>query len=163
MRNSQLLTRLFATAAAALWMSTASSSLPATAADDEQFKTADDLAVYLGVVPAEIIKGPSPHSAERPMHGRTPMGAHEYHIVAAVFDVTTGARVSDATVTAQVSGLGLSGTRKRLESMAIAGTTTYGSFFDLPGRDLYTVRLTIERSGGSRPIVLQFKYHHRQR
>ncbi len=163
MRKSQLLTRLFAMAVMALWMSVLPSSRPATAAGDEQFKTADGLAVYLGVVPAEIIKGPPPHSADPPMHGRIPKGAHEYHIVAAVFDATTGARISNASVTAQVSGVGLSGPRKMLEPMEIAGTTTYGGFFDLPGRDLYTVKLSIERSGGARPIIMQFKYDHRQR
>ena len=163
MRKSKLLTRLFAMVVMALWVSVAPSRRPATAADNGQFKTTDGLAVYLGVVPAEIIKGPPPHSAERPMHGHIPKGAHEYHIVAAVFDATTSARVSNASVTAQVSGLGLSGPSKMLEPMEIAGTTTYGGFFDLPGRDLYTVKLSIERSGGARPVIMQFKYDHRQR
>ena len=69
-------------------------------------------------------------------------------------------RVPDAAVTAEVCGLGLSGSKKKLEPMQMAGTTTYGGFFDLPGFDLYTVRLTVERSGAS-PAVLQFKYDHR--
>jgi hypothetical protein len=96
------------------------------------------------------------------MHGRIPKGPHEYHVVAAVFDTASGARVSDAAVTAQVSGLGLSGTSKKLGPMEIAGTTTYGGFFNLPGRDRYTVKLTIERSVGAKPVVLEFKYDHRQ-
>jgi len=97
------------------------------------------------------------------MHGGIPTGPHEYHVIAAVFDAATGARVSDAAVTAQVSGLGLSGSRKKLEPMEIAGTTTFGGFFNLPDRDLYTVKLTVERSGGAQPAVLEFKYDHRQR
>ena len=133
---------------------------PAAAQTGEP-KTSGGLTVYLGVVPAEIVKGPSPHSAEKPMHGSIPRGAHEYHIVAAVFDAATNARVSDAAVTAQVSGLGLSGSTKKLEPMEIAGTTTYGVFFNLPGRDLYTVKLTVERPGGARPVTFQFKYDHR--
>lgn len=135
-------------------------SIPA-AAQNGGSKTNGGLTVYLGVVPAEIVKGPSPHSAEKPMHGRVPRGAHEYHVVAAVFDAATNARVSDAAVTAQVSGLGLSGGSKKLEPMEIAGTTTYGAFFDLPGRDLYTVKLTVERTGTVRPAIFQFKYDHR--
>ena len=99
-------------------------------------KTSGGLTVYLGVVPAEIVKGPSPHSAEQPMHGRIPRGPHEYHVVAAVFDAATGARVSDASVTARVSGLGLSGPSKKLEAMEITGARSYGAFFNLPGRDL---------------------------
>ncbi len=132
------------------------------AADTDQSQTAGGLTVYLGVVPAEIVKGPAASgNTERPMHGRIPKGPHEYHVVAAVFDAASGARVSDAVVTAEVSGLGLSGTKKKLEPMQIAGTTTYGGFFDLPGFDFYTVRLTVER-GEARPAVLQFKYDHRR-
>lgn len=125
----------------------------------EQSKTAGGLRVYLGVVPAEIVKGLGAGSKEPPMHGGVPEGAHEYHVVAAVFDAATGARISDAVVTAEVSGLGLSGSRKKLEPMQIAGTTTYGGFFNLPGFDLYTVKLAIER-GTASPAVLDFKYRH---
>jgi hypothetical protein len=134
----------------------------AVAAEIDQSKTAGGVTVYLGVVPAEIVKGlPASSATERPMHGGIPKGPHEYHFVAAVFDTASGARVSDAVVTAEVAGLGLSGSKKKLEPMQIAGTTTYGGFFDLPGFDLYTVKLTIER-GSASPAVLQFKYDHRR-
>jgi hypothetical protein len=95
------------------------------------------------------------------MHGRIPRGPHEYHVVAALFDTATGVRISDAAVTAQISGLGLSGSSKKLERMEIAGSTTYGAFFNLSGRDLYTVKLTIERSSSPRPLTFNFKYDHR--
>ncbi|OAF07754.1 hypothetical protein AYJ54_16750 [Bradyrhizobium centrolobii] len=132
------------------------------AAETDQSKTAGGVTVYLGVVPAEIVKGlPASGATERPMHGGIPKGPHEYHFVAAVFDAANGARVSDAVVTAEVAGLGLSGSKKKLEPMQIAGTTTYGGFFDLPGFDLYTVKLTVERSGAS-AAALQFKYDHRR-
>ncbi|MGY3616380.1 hypothetical protein [Bradyrhizobium sp. USDA 10063] len=137
-------------------------SVTAVAAETELSKTAGGVTVYLGVVPAQIVKGLSAgSSSERPMHGGIPKGPHEYHLVAAVFDAASGARVSDAAVTAEVAGLGLSGNRKKLEPMQIAGTTTYGGFVDLPGFDLYTVKLTIERSAAA-PAVLQFKYDHRR-
>ena len=101
----------------------------AMAANSGEVKTSGGLTVYLGVVPAEIVKGLLPHSAERPMHSRVPRGPHEYHVVAAIFDAATGTRVSDASVSAQLSGIGLSGGRKNLEPMQISGTTTYGAFF----------------------------------
>ena len=132
----------------------------ATAADAQEYKTAGGLTVYLGVVPAEIVKGPGPHSAERPMHGGTPRGGHEYHIVAAIYDSPSNTRISDATVIAKVSGRGLSGPQKTLEPMKISDTITYGAFFDLTP-DLYTIRLTVQRSG-SQPVVLDFKYDHRR-
>jgi hypothetical protein len=61
-----------------------------------------------------------------------------------------GVRVSDATVTAKVSGLGLSGAEKVLEPMAIANTI-----------DLYTIRVTVKRPGSQTPVVLEFRYDHR--
>jgi hypothetical protein len=140
--------------------------LAATAADAQEYKTAGGLTVYLGVLPAEMVKGPGPHSAERPMHGGTPRGGHEYHIVVAVYDSASKTRISDATVTAKVSGRGLSDPQKTLEQMKIAGTITYGdtitygAFFNLTA-DLYTIRLTVQRPR-SQPVVLDFKYDHRR-
>ena len=134
----------------------------AMAAKSGEVKTSGGLTVYLGVVPAEIVRGPSPHSAERLMHGRIPHGPHEYHVVAAIFDAATGTRVSDASVSAQLSGVGLSGERKNLEPMQLSGTITYGAFFSLPGRDLYTIRLAIMRPGIRQPVTVDFWYDHRR-
>jgi hypothetical protein len=47
--------------------------------------------------------------------------------------------------------------------MAIADTVTYGGFFELPGADFYTVRVTVKRPGSQAPVVLDFKYDHRSR
>jgi hypothetical protein len=82
--------------------------------------------------------------------------------VVAIFDAASNARISDAKVTAQVSGIGLSGSSKTLETMQINQTTTYGAFFNLPGPDLYTIKLTIDRPGAAGPVVMDFKYDHRR-
>jgi len=161
MCNLQLLKRNLGFTFVTLCVFMISWSSLATAADDAPYKLAGGLAVYVGVVPAEIVKGhPSGH-AEQTMHCGAPKGAHEYHIVAAVFDATSGSRISDATVSAQISGIGLSGTKKKLDPMEIANTVSYGGFFDLPGHDLYTIGLTIERPGQPKPVSLEFKYDHR--
>jgi hypothetical protein len=123
--------------------------------------TAGGLIAYLGIMPAEIVKGHPLTHPEGAMHGGAPGGAHEYHFVVAVFDAASGARVSDASVTAKISGLGLSGPEKVLEPMAIANTITYGGFFELPGADLYTVSVTVKRPGAQGPVVLDFSYDHR--
>lgn len=140
-------------ACVAIWAGTAAA---------QESKTSEGLTVYLGVVRAEIIKGPATNGPERTMHGGTPHGAHEYHVTVAVFDAARNARVQDASVTARVSGLGLSGSSTKLEPMQIAGTTTYGAFVNLPGRDLYTVKLSIDRPGGAQPVTMTFKYDHRR-
>ena len=133
---------------------------PARAASGGETKSAGGLTVYLGVVPAEIVKGPGPHSAERPMHGGSPRGRHEHHIVVAVYDTVSKVRITNATVSAKVSGLGLSGPRKTLEPMTVADTVTYGAFFDMTA-DLYTIRVTVQRPG-SQPAVFDFKFDHRR-
>ena len=162
MRNSGLLKAILGVCFAILCVLSVLSSRAATAVEDMPYRTADGLAVYLGVVPAEIVKGHPPGHPEQAMHGGAPKGPHQYHVVVAVFDSASGNRISDATVTAQVSGLGLSGSKVKLEPMEIAGTISYGGFFNLPGRDLYTVRLTIERTGAGRATVMDLRYDHRR-
>jgi hypothetical protein len=117
--------------------------------------SADGLTAYLGVMPAAIVKG------YQTMHGGTSDGPHEYHIVAAISDTASATRVSNATVTAKVSGLGLLGHETKLEPMKIADTTTYGAFVYLPGVYIYTIRLTIQRPGSQQAVVLDFSYDHR--
>jgi len=127
-----------------------------TAAEESRYKTAGGLTVYFGVMPAEIVKG---HPA---MHGGTPRGAPQYHVVVAIFDAVSGARISNAAVAAKVSGLGLSGPVTTLEPMKIADTTTYDTFVNFPGADLYAIELTVRRSGSREPVVVEFKYDHRR-
>lgn len=98
---------------------------------------------------------------QQTMHGGTSNGPHEYHIVAAIFDTASAARVSDATVTAKVWGLGLVGDEAKLEPMKIADATSYGAFIHLPGVDAYAIQLTIKRAGSQRPVILDFNYDHR--
>lgn len=145
-------------AAAALFAAILLMWSPVIAAETGESKTAGGLTIYLGVVPAEIVKGQHPVGPQ--VHGRVPKGAHEFHVIAAVFDAASNARITDATVTAKVSGLGLSGPQKALEPMKIADTTTYGGFFNLSA-DLYTIKLTVQRPG-SQPVLLEFKYDHRR-
>jgi hypothetical protein len=95
------------------------------------------------------------------MHGGIPTGLHEHHLVVAIFDAKSGARITDAAVTAEVSAPGLSATTKTLEVMERAGAPRYGAFFDLPIRDIYTVKLTVDRPGGASPVGIELKYDHR--
>jgi len=152
-----LLRRAFVvTAVVAAFISSASSgrSQPSTEYA-RSVRTVGGVTVYFGVIPAEVLKG---HS----MHGGTPAGVHQYHFVAAIFDAASGARVADATVTGKISGLGLSGVEKEFEPMNIGNAITFGGFFDLPGADLYALRLMIRRPG-SPELAFDFNYDHRYR
>ena len=134
-------------------------AIPASLAqsEDDYTQTIGGVSVYLGIIPAEIVKG---HPT---LHGGIPTGPHEYHVVAAVFDAANSARITDATVTARVAAVGLAGPEKTLEPMNIANTITYGEFFRLPGADLYTIRVSVQRPGSQHPVVVEFKYDHRRR
>jgi hypothetical protein len=127
---------------------------------DSYSKSSDGLLVYIGLLPAELLeKHPATHP-EQEMHDGVPQGPHEYHLVAAVFDEKTGERIENAEVFARISPLGLSGPRKELEPMEIAGTTTYGAFFDLPGSDRYTIALEVKRPGVRKRARLDFAFRH---
>jgi hypothetical protein len=90
----------------------AASSMPM---EDPGYKTSGGLTAYIGMMPAEIVKGHPLGHPEQTMHGGAPQGHHEYHLVVAIFDAAGGARISNATVTARFSGLGLSGPQGKLE------------------------------------------------
>lgn len=138
---------------------------PVSAADeDENYKTAQGLAVYLGVLPAAIVRGHPASHPEGTMHGGAPQGKHEDHVVVAVFDAKTGARIENARVTANISGLGHIGAQNiDLEPMSIAGTITYGNFVELPGNDRYDIKLNITVPGRKpAPVRVDFTYQHLQ-
>jgi hypothetical protein len=135
-----------------------------TATNAQQYRAASGLAVYLGVLPAQALRGHTPGQLpEPPPHGRAPRGVHQYHLTAAVFDEKTGERISDAQVFATIAGLGLAGSRIELKTMQIAGTVTYGGYFNLPGDDRYTIRIEIRRPNQPKAIRADFVYEHRLR
>lgn len=123
-----------------------------------QNATKAGLTVYIGLMPAEIVRGHPPSHAEAQAHGGAPRGAHQYHVVVAVFDAGTGARIENAKVVARVSALGLAGSQKTLEPMKIADTITYGNYFDLPGSGKYQIVVEIERPQGA--AKFEFPYDH---
>jgi hypothetical protein len=134
------------------------------AAEAQQVRMVGGLAVYLGMIPAQVLRGHAPgHAAEPPPHGRAPGGAHQYHLTAAVFDEKSGTRISDAKVSATIGGVGLAGSRIDLEPMQIAGTVTYGGYFNLPAGDRYTIRIEVRRRNQQRSVQAEFVYEHNLR
>lgn len=127
-------------------------------AADGQNKVVDGVSVYLGVIPAEMILGHPKGHPESEMHGGIPAGERRYHVVVAAFDAATGKRIADAQVTATVSQLGLSGTRKRLEPMAIAGTISYGNYFSFPGTGPYRIEVEVRGPRSPKPLRVSFDY-----
>ena len=149
---------LFAALFAGFALTTAAPSYAA----DHNYRTAADFGVYLGVVPAQIVRGHPASHPEQTMHGGTPDGRHQYHILVAIFEQPSGVRVTDAEVTAKVSGEGHVGGRELdLEPMTIADAVTYGNFIALPGSDRYTIEVHVRRPGKGENSVT-FSYQHGQ-
>lgn len=132
---------------------------PAAAAAEYE-KRADGLAVYLGVLPAEVLRGPASPDHVGKMHGGLPRGSGSHHVVISIFDERGQRRVDGATVEASVGSLGMGETRRVLEPMKIGDTTTYGNYFPMPAPGPFVVRVTIRRPGQDRPTQVQFNYAH---
>jgi len=135
----------------------------AFAADTVTHKVVHGVAIYLGVLPAEMILGhPKPHT-EAEMHGGVPAGKHQYHVLVSLFDAASGKRISGAKVSARVREIGLAGTQKKLEPMLIAGTVSYGNYFDMPAtNNPYRILVRIELPGTPGVIETEFEYQHAQ-
>src|SRR5574338_846240 len=116
------------------------------AAATEYEKHADGLAIYLGVLPAELLRGAGDRQLAA-MHGGTPSARDTHHIVVSVFEDASGTQVRDAKVEARVGSLGLAGTRRTLDPMMIGNTTTYGNFFPMAGPGPYIIEMTVRREG----------------
>jgi hypothetical protein len=101
--------------------------------------------VYLGIVPAEIVRGHPSGQPEREMHGGAAKGG--YHVMAALFEHASGKRITDAQVTAQLASPTNPGPETRLEPMTIAGALTYGNYIDMARGGSYRIVVQIHRPG----------------
>lgn len=137
-------------AALALWFMAA----PASAGGYQQ--VVDGVAIYFGIVPAEVVRGHPREHPEGEMHGGVPVG--ESHIMVALFDAKSGERIARAEVTARVSGGPASSTEKRLEPMLIAGSQTYGNYFAMIGPGPYQIELQLRLPGKAKPIRARFEW-----
>lgn len=116
----------------------------AMAKDTELHQVVDGVAIYFGVLPAEMIRGHPKAHPESDMHGGIPTDLR-YHLTVAIFDDTSSERITNADVTVKVVGHGGTAVRKALEPMVIAGKRSYGNYFIMPGDSPYRIELQIRR------------------
>ena len=123
-------------------------------------QTVDGLKIELGVMPAELVTGHGTTPADpNAMHGGTPPNSSSNHIVVALFDAKTGARVIDAQVLASVSEPGYKyEPETALERMDTQGAISYGNFFLMHGAGVWRIHLVIHRPGTTRPVAADFAY-----
>lgn len=150
-------------AIAGLGAMTAVIAQPAPAGVVDGVKTVDDLTVYLGVVPAAIVQG---HRAElaTAVHGGLPRSSiHNIHLVAAVFNKDSGARLRDIQVRARIHGTNQNRWTVRLAPMLVNGVLTYGAFTNLGDEQDVMVSIDVIRRGrarATRVTTVQFEYVH---
>jgi hypothetical protein len=152
--------RIFARLLGALLVLLSSLSDPAKAASPSDSQTVDGVSIYLGVIPAEMVRGHPAEHAESTMHGGRPRESDQFHIVIALFDAKTGARITNADVSAIVRETGLAGVEKKLEPMEIAGTLTYGGYFGMAGRGPFRIVVTIHMPSPARDLKATFEHRH---
>jgi hypothetical protein len=94
------------------------------------------------------------------MHGGAPAGRYTHHLLVALFDSPTRARITDASVTAIVEGgVHPSNDRIALEPMTIGGAQAYGGFVALPPRDRYRIEIEVARPGAATVRAVFFHQH----
>jgi hypothetical protein len=135
----------------------ASIAVPAHA---ENSQTVNGYTVYLGVVPAEIVKGHEPGHPEREMHGGAPTRSRQYHVLIVIFETASGKRVTDARLVARVSEPGLAPMQKKLEPMEISGAMSFGNYFAMGGAGPYSIKLAIELPATQRKLDTEFRNIH---
>lgn len=127
-------------------------------------KTVGAFTVYLGAVPAAVVRGHPPAHAEAKMHGGAPPPAlHAIHLVVAVFDKNSGRRVTDATVTARIRDHGRQPLAVPLGPMMIGGVTTFGGYTTLAEDTEYQISVDVlrrQRTKRQHPVTAQFTYRH---
>lgn len=135
---------------------------PITAAADapENFQVVDDVAIYLGVMPAQIVQGHPKEHPEAGMHGGVPTRGHRDHVVVALFDNATGQRIENAEVSGSIMEIGMGSEQKKLEPMRIADSITYGNYFDMPNSDICHAKVQIRRPGIPGIVEAQFTHRH---
>jgi len=120
-------------------------------------QTVDGVTVYLGIVPAALVQGHSTKPGDpQALHGGTTTIAASHHVMVALFDAATGARITVALVKASVGG----SVAKTLEPMEVNGLMTYGNFFALSGPGVERIRVEILSPGKPAPIKANFAYQH---
>lgn len=117
----------------------------------------DGVAIYFGIVAAEMIRGHPPGDPQSEMHGGIPTdGSH--HVMIALFDDATGRRITNAHARARLVGATFVGTWRELETMTMRGQVTYGNYIKIPDSGMYSIEVEIRVPRHTEPIHTTFTW-----
>jgi len=145
---------------AAILLVFSSATFAQSASDVSDVAVVDDVVIYHAILPAEMLRTYPAGSQEALMHGGVPGGKHFHHLQIALFDARTNARITDASVSATISEVGLAGSLQELEPFAIGDALTYGGYFGFSKLDLYKIEVRATLPDGDRVIEHSFEYRH---
>lgn len=150
---SRSLHRSIATLAARVLVP-AAIALSSLAASAQERVESEGIVLYWGLVPSALVS--QPHAQEELHGGRPPGGGRLSHLVVALFDARSGARIENAVVRAQLSETGIVDPPARyLVPMSINGQTSYGQVFGAVHEGPYRFRVYVQLP--TRPQELQFE------
>jgi len=129
---------------------------PAAAADPSH-KSVGGMEVYLGVLPADDLRSRHGGSGAEKMYGGIPSGKGYYLVNVTLRDTRTKAPIKDAQIEARVANL-MNGETRKLETATINDGVSYGNYFQMPGKDPYTVTLQIRKAGAAIPVEARFDF-----
>ena len=133
------------------------------ASDLSWHEESENYHVYLGVVPASMIKeSMSLVDNDKSLHGGlSKLSPEAQHVMITVYRKDGKTRVANATVIAEVSSgilLGRKKLEKPLEKMTTSGQTTYANFFDMRDAGKYKIEVEIYESNKNGKDEITF-YH----
>lgn len=136
----------------------------ANATDSNWHSDTKSYRVYLGVVPASMIKkNPTLIDKQKSLHGGTKNTTNaSQHIMVSIFSKKDNKRILKATAIANIKNKKLFGSKKiakPLEKMITSGSITYGNYFKLSKKGTYVIDVDIYQSNknGSEKASFIFK------
>jgi hypothetical protein len=141
-----------------LWLAGAPSSAIADTASGSQ--TVGHVLIYMGLLPAEMVRGHPKQHPEASMHSGVPAGSGEYHLIIALFDAGSRERITKAEIRASVSEIGLAGKETKLEPMELAGAITFGNYVRMAGNGPFRIDLAIRFPDEPHEIKVVFEHKH---
>lgn len=130
-------------------------SATASAGHFGQTKTVGGMVIYLGVVPAAVLRQ---HPDRYPAHEvrKIPPGKHVHHVMLVLFEDPGGKRITNAVITARVAPLALAGSTKPLDPTVVAGKLTYCNYFRISPLDTTVIWAEIRRPDSAGVIRARF-------
>lgn len=120
---------------------------------DPLHKSIEGMEVFLGVVPAETMRARL--ASDSAAKARIPSGKGYFHVSVVLQESGSKAEIKDAEIEARVANL-VNGETRKLEPATTNKRLSYGSYFQMPGNDPYTVTLKIQKKGAAVPIEAKF-------